>query len=385
MIHPPAHVDLERYSSEQWNLLVDEFPEDERLKDIAVFAVPKELASEIGRLLPDVLSEHDVRFEHRLRELSATGFYFRTPMFSQVMDGLEVDFGELLEASVPRGKRDGAKRIELPLWWDSQDLTTEALSAEAKLRKESRHHVHRRLKGYAGWLVISPRFRVDLHQMLERHGPIVERCEAFIATRVEDTKPFLVGEPFAYRGSKQSLAERWMLDEMTANLIPEPVQPGYWAEDAVATPGSEAKGATVFIPWPLLADKDLKLSDILQGQKARRNMDHIQQWIDGDKEWGYDRLGRLLDLYVYCELAIRRRYGSRLKNRQAKLDEAFAAYWNPDHKKDAFLKVDSVSKLRQKLKRGLEESTREIELAATSPPRRIGATKFDPEPDPGSL
>ena len=378
----PHSIDLSRYNSEAWNRLAEEFPGDERLNDIAIFAIPKRLASEIGRVLPTVLSIGDIRFEHRLRELSATGFYFRTPMFSDVLDGLKIDTGEFSVDAIPSGKADGTGPHGIPVWFGNQNQTTSALQAEERLRAVFHRHVHRRLKGYSAWLVTCPRFQVDVHQMLERHRPVVERCEAYFTTRIEDTDHFTEGSSAAYFGSKQALAERWMLDGMTANLIPEPVHPGYWTEDVVTIPGSEAKGATIFIPWPLLADKDLKLSDILKGQKARRNLDHIQKWIDGDKEWGYVRLERILDLYVYSELAIRRRYSSRLRDRQAKLDEAFAAYWEPERADEAFRMVDSVAKLRQQLRRGLEQSEHEIELAKAKPPERIGKTKFDPEAMP---
>ena len=89
-------------------------------------------------------------------------------------------------------------------------------------------------------------------------------------------------------------------------------------------------------------------------------LNHLDDWFEvSAKKWGFDRYAKLLELYVYRDLALMRRYPSRLSGKTELLDQAFSAYWGgaADVPEDALRGVESVRKLRLHMERRLRECT----------------------------
>ncbi len=124
------------------------------------------------------------------------------------------------------------------------------------------------------------------------------------------------------------LLSRWSLDEMAAPGLPEPSRLGYRTTDVIPHNGAAALGFSVFVPWPLLVDKSLTLRDIGEYYQNKRDLAHLEDWLQGERNWGYERFAKLLELDVYRRRALMARYGERLDNQVEAVDRAFAHYWD---------------------------------------------------------
>lgn len=86
--------------------------------------------------------------------------------------------------------------------------------------------------------------------------------------------------------------------------------------------------------------------------RRSNGLNHVSEWIDGGpKKWGYDRFGKMLELYVYRKLVLEVRYPDHLSGKSQRVDRAFAAYWaNASVRSMATdRQMDSVIKLRRQL------------------------------------
>ena len=118
----------------------------------------------------------------------------------------------------------------------------------------------------------------------------------------------------------------------------------------------EEAGLHIFVPNYLLRDRNLSIYEIAELQNGPTNIAHLDGWLEHrSAHWGYERYAQMLDLYVYLELAIRRRYGERLKGQIGRLDEAFTGFWLES--KDGIqvlARKESTAKTRQELQRRLK-------------------------------
>ena len=144
--------------------------------------------------------------------------------------------------------------------------------------------------------------------------------------------------------------ERLVSWELPVPLKPELVQPSlYHLTDLVSA------GVLVFAPWYLLRDKTINLHVLANRKSVLSSTSHLKQWL-GRKtdQWGHDRYARMLKLYVYLELALKARYGDRLRRQLDALDGAFAGFIYGDPVRAS----DSVKKMRRELSRRLKAGVR---------------------------
>jgi hypothetical protein len=118
----------------------------------------------------------------------------------------------------------------------------------------------------------------------------------------------------------------------------------------------EEAGLHIFVPNYLLRDRNLSVYEIAELQNGPADIAHLDGWLeDRLNHWGYERYAQMLDLYVYLELALKRRYGQRLKGKTGKLDEAFTRFWlEPKNDLQVHARIESTAKTRQELQRRLK-------------------------------
>lgn len=342
----------------QWEKLNDEFPGDPRLEIDPLFALPQELLTAIEIHCPEILPLSDFRFERRLRELSATGFYRHQTVFSDVLDGYHWNTDEFqLEAVSDSPERvlvdqDTAFREVL-----STDAFTEALAAQRQaIRQSIESRVRERLLGYSGWLVTHPEYWREVIRFQLAHYAVMQEYG-------ECSPQFAVGAKFQGRrrnknvewakAALQALFDRWCLSGCCTFHIPEPTRAGMMVGDTIQSPGIRSDGITLFLPWPLLADRSFTVTELFEFHRKKTDLHHLDEWFGKSSKLSYIRYSRMLQLYVYLHLALKQRYRDRLRGSMDDLDVAFAAFWEPTEKSKSALSkgAESVRKLRQALNR----------------------------------
>ncbi len=371
----------------QWQKLAGEFPDDPRLKSGTLYALPHRLIDAVRRYAPKVLTANDAKFEHRLRSLSATGFLNRETLFSDLLDGHQLHSGEFEEAAVA----DRRERVTIGNFEDVRDtLASDRLDAVVLQRRNDavsamRLRIQLRLKGYVGWLVTHPAYVVDACQFSTRHGSLLTRA-ATMPTR-HRLRVLPPSGPAALRQldmDAMTLMNKWALDGLTDTILPIPCQPGFLVRDKIPQNGIASTGVSLHVPWPLLADQNFTLREIVSYHSLRVNLQHLDEWMKGERNWSFNRYARLLDLYVYRELALSQRYSAQMNGHVEAVNRAFGGFWLADRGAAAIddaqvdKSVDGVRQIRTKLLKRLTACQQAWESEAA---RIVSGEPKDPHAD----
>jgi hypothetical protein len=321
-----------------------------------LYSLPKRLIEMLSRYAPAVMTAEDAHFETRLREVAATGFYHREPIFSPLLDEIHLNREFSADAI-----GDGVQSPRSP--WEDQFrdlLATDNFGPVLNERHQSfmnreREAIRQRLLGYAGWLVTHPLYQEDLLRLRTHHAPLMQSAQKIPNRDRLNALPLSSDAPsdderrFCFQAS--ALLDRWALEGWTTLRLPEPHSPGLFVGDRIPANGISPVGVSMFLPWPLLSDHHFQFENLIQFYRSRINLSHLQEWLIGVEEWGHDRFAKIYETYVYRQLALETRYGQRLNRQTTRLNRAFAAYWEPAetnaHEIDR--KIDSVRLIRRKL------------------------------------
>ena len=155
----------------------------------------------------------------------------------------------------------------------------------------------------------------------------------------------------------RSLYRKWGLQGLATWELPVPIRPELTKPSALpySELSSEA-GMLLFVPWYLMRDKDVKLHELADVRRTMGAPPDLDDWLDGEPaNWGYERFGLMLQIYVFLELAIARRYGDRIRRRTGKLDHALSRFFcrerGEEQRTESY--VDTVRRVRQRLHRCL--------------------------------
>lgn len=350
----------------QWEKLANEFPGDPRLEHAVLYALPGELIDALETHASKLFAADELKFERRLRHLSATGFYRKKPIFSDVLDGHHLRLGGATIEFSLEAIADLPSRCER--WLDAEfrenvstDRRTKAAAdRRGEIRESLTDRSRARLMGYAGWLVTNPDYWRDVytwqiayHDVFQRFGECSSRLTGNNSARSGKRRDIEFG---AAGGALSQLLEKWCLTACTTFRIPEPIEPGMMVGDTIPSPGIRQDGITLFLPWPLLADRSFTIRELFDYHQAKNNLRHLDEWMIDSNELSYRRYGRMLQMYVYRHCALEQRYEKLRKKGGEALDLAFAAFWMPKRKAGTSIdtEVESIRKLRRLLKRRRE-------------------------------
>ena len=365
-----------------WLDLEKTFPGNSALKSTVVYALPKRLIRAIKKL--KLLSTDEINFENELRSRGLSGFRHQKPFACELLD----TDGRLREEcrinEVDRKQNELSRQINELLVEEHQragkthDQIREHAAAESKIASRSL----RIRQGFAGWLVTCPQFRLEIAALekmwcdtMRPTGQLpiltdLANGSALQALWGREKRP----TSSARRGERTVAArelaakadvflQRWGLERLCTWDLPVPVAPALVTFNQLGTVSSNT-GMSLFVPWYLLRHRSLTINDLAECNSFGTPLGHLDEWFGGmDKQWGIDRYAKLLELYVYRNLALLRRHPSRLAKKSELLDQAFSAYWSetteaPD---DGLRGVDSVRKLRLRMDRRLRECTTAVE------------------------
>ncbi|SFH92462.1 hypothetical protein [Planctomicrobium piriforme] len=344
------------------------FDGHQSLQSEAVYSLPSAFLKELKAAAPNFFSKAELNFESSLSQLSATGIFHGQP-FSYSL--LRHRHPAIVTELTARNQKVGAELNALIDDIRRDDGISEGrLEQFSKQEKELQMKLSRRARGYVGWLVTNPDFRIGC-EVLRRtwppkensssHFPEIPRSAFGVRLKLDDdSNKERYADFMKFYGS-------WILQRMETWDLPLPLDPGLGRPtlDQPSPYGSDT-GIWMFIPWYLLIDKDLKVNDLTRRQASLWNSP-AKKWLDQSarRKFGVDRYARILEIYVYVELALRARYGAELRGNAGNVDLAFARFWNATETSgERGLTVDPEPqrKLREKMDRDLRSCRAELGL-----------------------
>lgn len=343
----------------------------------ALYALPPWLLDEFERHAPGLFSPEDLAFERELAEFSGGAIFQGRRISIQLCSGFSTPNRDM-ELLTRTAKTD--REIESMLREEMASAGVDRAKADRYVAAQEhfKRMILDRQRPYAGWLVTNPTFRREL-----------EEFKAWwLATTDESARlPHLPLSAFGEQGvisgpSSMQMAmastflKRWCLAEFMTWDVPMPIAPGS-AQGSIYEPTADwGAGLTIFVPWYLMRDKELTLHELANAHRTASDVRNLAGWLDGKpKNLGYVPHARMLDLYVYIELALKRRYRDRLRRRTGQLDVTFGNYFakvEGSKPKDA---EESMRKLRQLFDKRMAEFDAPNTAPAPESAAETGAAK----------
>jgi hypothetical protein len=341
--------------------MATEYPRDARLAPIAVYALPFELVDAIEQCCRGVFTADELQFERRLASLSGGGFFAQQPL---IYPGLELaqpenDDIRLRKANIERQQRENGLKIDqLAVEMIVKDGGKAAHYAEYQQALESsRQAIHQRRVAYAAWLATERTFRAERDALRTRWATDIAARRRFPSVPIS----LLCESPQRPPAAESDLVAefrhfylRWGLETLATWELPVPMQTQALTPNFYHSPAVGSAGLTLFVPWFMFRDQELKLRDLATQQMYFHRPAAFAGWLDrAETSLGYDRYEKMLKLYVWYELALQVRYEDRLAGNVERLDRAFAVHLYGAAEKSS----ESVKKLRLELQRRLSAAS----------------------------
>lgn len=359
-----------------WLALEKSFPGDSQLNATVEYAVPKKLIRAIENL--KLLSKDEIKFENELRSRGRSGFWHGGSFACEILDSDKQLREECQSSDLDRRHHDVDQQIQELL--DGESLRAgedrDEIRNHAKNADQTAELALRLRRGFVGWLVTCPQFRREAAALeklwSENIRPLSQlpiltdlangsALEALWGREKPTTKSPRRSQSSAIARTVAAQADmflqRWGLERLCTWDLPVPAAPALTTFNQLGA-ASLSTGMSLFVPWYLLRHRSLTIYDLADLNCFGTPLNHLDDWFEGSaKKWGLDRYAKLLELYVYRDLALMRRYPSRLFGKTELLDQAFSAYWSgtADAPEDALRGVESVRKVRLHMDRRLRE------------------------------
>jgi hypothetical protein len=304
--------------SDSWSRMKSKYRGHPSWAQEAVYALPHALTSLIAKKLPRFFAPEEEQFERDLADAGAGFFkgwaFAYPPLGSTGTTSPPSELDERVDAST--------KRV-LQLLED--DMKSRGVS-EPQIRADLERS-HRELEvteevrwGYAGWLVTSPEFR--------------RQCQHIKAGAVDGNPPRLpltftgyADEPTTTEGVlAQQFLRSWAVEGFATWELPIPLRPELSSPALYDIRSIAGAGVTVFVPWYLLRHRTIDLYALFDARQRQHMPPHLGEWFNNSK-WGPPRYLRMLRLYVYLELGLRRRYANRVERAVRRIDECFGQFF----------------------------------------------------------
>lgn len=359
-----------------WLALEKSFPGDSQLNATVEYALPKRLIRAIEKL--KLLSKDEIKFENEFRSHGRSGFWHRGSFACEILDTDDRLREECQTSDLDRRQHDVDRKI--------QKLLESEYQRAGEDRGEIRKHVNNKdqtaeltlriRQGFVGWLVTCPQFRRETAALEKRWSdnirPLVqlpilsdlENGSAIQALWGVEKPPTRSSRRNPRSAIARTVAaqtdiflQRWGLERLCTWDLPVPAAPALMTFNQLGS-ASPSTGMSLFVPWYLLRHRSLTIYDLADLNCFGTPLGHLDDWFEGSaKKWGADRYAKMLELCIYRNLALMRRYPSRLTGKTEVLDQAFSAYWSgtADAPEDSLKGVESVRKLRLHMDRRLRE------------------------------
>jgi hypothetical protein len=354
-----------------------EFPLPE---DDLVYAIPLPLQDLILKEIPDLWTTSEAKFEVILA--SGSGGVFRSkqpqsktsvhPEFllatefpDPTVSSSRLEFRRKFQKDQDDVKRGRTERLE----------TAGAKRVEHLLRAEEEFRAaeHDVRLAYTGWLLTHHPFLKECLQ-LKRNAPpsvgqsgrfpVLRRQEAWFNEFLRKAGKFCwfptTETEKQFDDQCQAFLTRWCLESLFDWNLPVPLRLRAPYSPPFAAAGS-SPGLTVFLPSFVLKKKTLDLRDLLDLTELENRLGHLKDWtMPSANRVGMTRYRHLVRMFVFGELALKRRYGRKIEAGRyvQKLDQVFTTYLRNDPQgrsasrgKEESLSGDTAAKLRAVLRK----------------------------------
>ena len=184
----------------------------------------------------------------------------------------------------------------------------------------------RRLRGYAGWLVLDPEFRQQRDELAAGWADFAQRehlpLRASVA--VPSASPARIAQPAVseFQAKLDKFLLHWGLAGMATWDLPEPQGPLIPALMKPDSPAMPHHGLHIVLPthYPLTSN-DLLLAEIRRQQQQIAAGRSLDAGVPGLAH--FDAYGRLFEVY-HLETIIRTRYGKRGGGFMGQMENALA-------------------------------------------------------------
>ena len=352
--------------------LVRTFPNRPELKFDTLIALPLRLIDLIQQRAPQLWTAEDVQFEKTLRQRVGSGICRNVSFLMEFAGHSQEAELERLTGTVGRRHEQlqksisEQKRASLRMkGWSDPRIDRQQQHKDAFAQK-----IRELTKGYLGWLVTDPRFRLELFLFLDQHeswirneGRFPEIPQWFFTEQV--SRRSLSKEAANEESFASMFLQRWGLETLCTPDMPYPIKSQIDSLCMYDLYGMSGIGGLVlYVPWYLFHDQSLTLRDILNLQTAEQKLNHLDDWLQKKPDrWGYSRYVAMFDIYVFWSLGLRARYGKRLEGQVRRLEEAFAMYLDPAKTEPPEIDkgAEVVRKIRLRLRKRLRRCQQDID------------------------
>jgi len=283
-----------------------------------LYALPEPLIDQIKLQIPDFFGPSGEEFERDLVRTAYGGFYLHAPF-----DCL------LLEGPPEKRRSEMDDKIRKMLAGSMEEYGTSPRAVRSYFARQAtleRDAASRRI-AYSGWLVTNQQYLWERDALREIGEGLVAASGGFphLSPSFMDEEP---GSADPIRLRFRLFYRRWCLDRLITWDLPWPMGPELAGIHSHDPSDLGDAGVTLFVPWSLLRDKNLILSDLVEQWKIARNLSHLRGWLEpktgGKGPLGGLRLANQLRLFRFRQLALASRYP--LLGRVERLDIAFASF-----------------------------------------------------------
>lgn len=303
-------------ADDPWQQMVASFRGHPALDADTVYALPEMLVESIKAEVPSFFSDEDVRFETELERLSGSGFFLRRPF----------TFGPLLPAV---SNLDDLRTDELQR--DAKEIFGEGSDFHAYCRAQLawKQKLQKRQAGYIGWLITEPEFVRSRDAFCDHWCEEIQQIgfPGFPLSYLGERPPSVPVDKRQFHEHTMAFYRKWGLETFATRELAVPLNPVLITAPLYDLESIRGAGMMTFIPWYLLRHQDFDMNELFAQQRALDPIPQLQEWLNhSPKNWGHERFALILQLYVFVDLALSRRYSDRLTGSTALLDRAVARF-----------------------------------------------------------
>lgn len=354
-----------------WEELKKRYPDRLCLDEEVIYALPVDFINALNKHLPGLWTKKDLHFEYDLNEIAGMGLFLKQPFwypllkeyFPPTNDGTRRFLAEHTRIS-------NNLRLTIEEYLRRHDCSDFMIKKYFKEEERYKLQAQQRQIGYAGWLVTDPGFQLSKAGFVGEWWEQIEQQGEFPSVppmkMLRDSTPLPKSQRPYYAGYTQFYYE-WSLERLATLHLPIPMHSNPVGASQYSEEVSEAAGLSLFVPWYLLADQDLKLQDIANHHLMYGHKKHLEGWISKknreEDKWGYNRYSIMLKMFVFLKCGLYPRYNKRLIRKMRKIDEAFTEFMEGTQLDPLELekKFQSTRKTRQELQRRLKKCQEAVE------------------------
>ena len=339
------------------------------------YALPHDFLDAINREMPDFFSIDEAQFERELTTLSGGGFFLQRPFTHIALPRREFMREEETKVTELTLRQENSAR-------DIRELIVEEMQTVGYSNEEIRRleedkalekaNVTKRQQGYAGWLVTNHVFHKERDLLRMKWASTIVELGTFPPIPMSLIRERPDPPPERHRlfyAEYCFFCRRWGLEGFATWHLPVPMQAQLSGPCLYYLPAIQDAGVLAFVPWYLLRDREIELHSLAKRVRMAMGPEHLRDWLDRtDKDFGHERFGKMLLIYVFIELGLKSRYADRCQGRVESLDRALGYYFalRSDGPTEAEKEAETVRKIRQEMNRRLKlfvESTTDQQRA----------------------